>query len=122
MGKASRLKAEKRKAPPPVGKRQGPSQRTVLFGTIGLVAVVAIAGRRRCSRAQSSPSKPPPAAASAADKNAPASLVKAADAVGFSPRTEAGVGNDRGQARLRGEPPVEPEPPPGRLDGLPTSR
>jgi peroxiredoxin len=91
MGKASRLKAEKRKAPPPVGKRQGPSQRAVLFGTIGLVAVVAIAvGVLLATR--SSPSKPPPAAASAADKNAPASLVKAADAVGFSPRTEAGVG------------------------------
>ncbi len=36
MGKASRLKAEKRKAPPPVGKRPGPSQRAVLFGTLGL--------------------------------------------------------------------------------------
>ncbi len=91
MGKAARLKAERRKAPPPVGKRPGVSQRTVLFGTIGLVAVVAIAvGALLATR--SSPSKPPPAAASASDKNAPASLVKAANAVGFSPRTEAGVG------------------------------
>jgi peroxiredoxin len=91
MGKASRLKAERRKTPPPVGKHQGVSQRTILFGTIGLVAVVAIVvGVLLATR--SSPSKPPPAAASAADKNAPAALVKAANDVKFSPNTEAGVG------------------------------
>jgi len=107
MGKASRLKAEKRKAPPPVGKQQGVSQKTVLFGTIGLIAVVAIAvGVLLATR--SSPSKPPPAAASAADKNAPASLVKAADAIGFSPNTEAGVGTIESKPASAANPPSNP--------------
>lgn len=91
MGKAARLKAERRKAPPPVGKRQGVSQRTVLLGTIGLIAVVAIVVAGLVAT-RSSPKKPPPAAASASDKNAPAALVKAANAIGFSPIAEAGTG------------------------------
>jgi thiol-disulfide isomerase/thioredoxin len=91
MGKAARVKAEKQKPPPPVGKRQGVSQRTVLLGTIGLIVlIIAVAGGLAATR--SSPKKPPPAAASASDKSAPASLVKAANAIGFSPNTEAGVG------------------------------
>ena len=91
MGKAARLKAEKRKAPPPVGKRQGVSQRTVLIATIGLVVVIAIvAGGLLVTRP--SPKKPPPAVASASDKSAPAALKKAADAIGFSPQTESGTG------------------------------
>jgi peroxiredoxin len=91
MGKAARLRAEKGKPPPPVGKKQGVSQRTVLFGTVGLIVViVAVAGGLVATH--SSPKKPPPAAASASDKNAPAALVTAAKAVGFSPNTEAGVG------------------------------
>ncbi len=91
MGKATRLKAEKRKAPPPVGKQHGVSQRTVMVATI-VVIVVVVAGAIGYSQLKSSPKKPPPAAASAADRSAPAALVKAAAAVGFSPRTEAGVG------------------------------
>jgi peroxiredoxin len=91
MGKAARVKAEKRKAPPPVGKQQGVSQRTVLIGTIAVIVLILIGGVAY-SKLKSSPKKPPPAAASAADKSAPASLVKAANAIGFSPNTEAGVG------------------------------
>ncbi len=91
MGKASRVKAEKQKAPPPVGKKQGVSQKTVMWITIGVILVI-VAGAVGYSQLKSSPKKPPPAAASAADKSAPASLVKAAAAIGFSPRTEAGVG------------------------------
>jgi peroxiredoxin len=91
MGKAARVKAGKQKPPPSVGKRQGVSQRTILFGTIGLIVlIVAVAGGLAAT--SSSPKKPPPAAASASDKKAPASLVKAANAIGFSPNTEAGVG------------------------------
>ena len=107
MGKASRLKAEKRKAPPPVGKRQGVSQRTILYVTI-VVIVVIVAGAVGYSQLKSSPKKPPPAAASAADKNAPASLVKAADAVGFSPNTEAGVGEIESQPASAANPPSSP--------------
>jgi peroxiredoxin len=91
MGKASRIKAEKRKAPPPVGKKQGASQRTAVIITVGvIVVIVAVAGGLYLTRSKSK--TPPPAAASASDKSAPASLVKAAAAIGFSPRTEAGVG------------------------------
>ena len=92
MGKAARLKAERRKAPPPVGKSPSTlSQRSVLFGTVGLVAVIGIVvGVLLATRPGSN--APPPAASSAADKNAPASLVKAADAVGFYPTTEPGTG------------------------------
>jgi peroxiredoxin len=38
------------------------------------------------------PAPPPPASPSASDRDAPASLVEAANAVGFHPTTEAGVG------------------------------
>jgi peroxiredoxin len=108
MGKAARVKAERRKAPPPVGKSQGGvSQRTVLFGTIGLVAVIAIVvGGLLVTR--SSPKKPPPAAASASDQNAPASLVKAADAVNFSPNTEPGVGTIEGKPASAANAPSNP--------------
>ncbi len=116
MGKASRIKAEKRKAPPPVGKQQGVSQRTILYVTIGVIVVI-VAGAIGYSQLKSSPKAPPPAAASAADKGAPASLVTAAAAIGFKPQTEAGRRPDREPARLRRAGPVEPEPPPRRLDG-----
>ena len=108
MGKASRLKAEKRKAPPPVGKRQGVSQRTILFVTIGVIVVI-VAGAIGYSQLKSSPSKPPPAAASAADKNAPASLVKAARR-GRLPRRGPRPGSARSRAspRPRRAPPSNP--------------
>ena len=78
MGKASPSQgreAEGLRLPSESG--QGVSQRTILFVTIGVIVVI-VAGSIGYSQLKSSPSKPPPAAASAADKNAPASLVKAA--------------------------------------------
>jgi len=107
MGKASRIKAEKRKAPPPVGKQQGVSQRTVVFITIGVIVVI-VAGAIGYSQLKSSPKAPPPAAASAADKSAPASLVKAANAIGFTPRTEAGVGQIESQPASAAQAPSNP--------------
>ena len=107
MGKASRIKAEKRKAPPPVGKQQGVSQRTVLFITLGVIAVI-VAGAVGYSQLKSSPKAPPPAAASAGDKSAPASLVKAANAVGFKPRTEAGVGQVESKPASAAQAPSNP--------------
>ena len=107
MGKASRIKAEKRKAPPPVGKQQGVSQRTVLFVTLGVIVVI-VAGAIGYSQLKSSPKAPPPAAASAADKSAPAALVKAANAIGFTPRTEAGVGQIESQPASAAQAPSNP--------------
>ena len=94
MGKAARLKKERRIAPPPpVGKQRPLAERTRLIwaATGGLVIVVGIVvGVLLATRSTSTP--PPAAAPSASDQNAPAALVKAADAVGFHPTTEPGTG------------------------------
>jgi peroxiredoxin len=81
------------KAPPPVGKnrRQPVAQRAVWAGSIGLLAVIAIVVSVLVGHG-SSPKTAPPATPSAADRNAPASLIAAANAVGFHPTTEPGVG------------------------------
>ncbi len=47
--------------------------------------------RRRPTTNRSTPAVPPPALAAASDQNAPASLVQAANQVGFHPTTEPGV-------------------------------
>jgi len=68
-----------------------PTARWIWLGTGALVLVIAIVAFVLARGSGSSP--PPPAASpSAADKNAPAALVQAADAVGFKPNTEPGVG------------------------------
>jgi peroxiredoxin len=53
-------------------------------------AAIAIIAGVLAMRSSSSP--PPPASPSASDANAPAALVEAANAVGFQPSTEPGVG------------------------------
>jgi peroxiredoxin len=60
------------------------------------------------SATQSSPAPTSPVPASAADRNAPASLVKAANAVGFHPTTEAGVGEMEGRPASAALPPEAP--------------
>ena len=107
MGKASRLKAEKRNAPPPVGGRGARSQRLVLYATIGLIVVVA-AGAIGYSQLKSSPKKPPAAAPSLNDQNASDSLKKQADDVHFSPNTEAGIGQIESQPVSSASPPSNP--------------
>ena len=51
---------------------------------------------------------PPPAAASPADENAPAELVAAADAVGFRPTTEPGVGEIEDKPASAAQSPANP--------------
>jgi peroxiredoxin len=58
-------------------------------------------------RAEPHPS--PPAAESAADRDAPAALVKAANAVGFFPVTEAGVGTIESKPASAALPPTNPD-------------
>jgi len=96
MGKAARLKQQRRttpKPPPRVGKnRQMPgAQRLVWAGSAGAIVVIAIVVALLVHNS-SSPKTAPPATPSAADRNAPASLIAAANAVGFHPTTEPGVG------------------------------
>jgi peroxiredoxin len=109
MGRAARLKSERRAAPFPAPDAVQPlSRRTILLGTAGLVLVIGIVvGVLVATR--STPSAPPPAAASADDSNAPASLVKAADAVGFQPNTEPGIGERESQPAGAARPPANPE-------------
>ena len=103
--------ARRRTPPPPVGKQRPRSQQTrlVLLGDGG-----ARRGRRRswsgsllATRSTTTPRRPA-ARPSPPTSDAPASLVQAADAVGFHPTTEPGVGTDREQARLRGGAPSNP--------------
>jgi peroxiredoxin len=108
MGKAARLKHERRLAPkpPPVGKqRTGAEQarRLIWAASGGVIVVVAVVIAVLLST-RSSPKPAPPAAASASDRNAPASLVAAANAVGFHPTTEPGVGEIEGQPASAAQP------------------
>jgi peroxiredoxin len=106
MGKAARLKRE-RKAPPPVGKgARGTRRHTIVWlGTVALVVLVAVVvGVMLATRGDSS--VPPPAPESAGDRKAPASLVQAADEVGFRPTTEPGVGRLESQPASAAQPPA----------------
>lgn len=108
MGKASRLKAQRVKTPPPVGKhRAAVPRRLVWLATSGFVALVAVVVVVVLVT-RSSSSSPQPAAASASDKNAPAALVKAANAVNFHPNVEAGVGQIEGLPASAAGPPSNP--------------
>jgi len=108
MGKAARLKKERRQAAAqPVAPTPAILQRAIVFGTAGLVIVAGVAvGILLATR--SSPKAPPPAATSAADQNAPAALVAAADKVGFHPNVEPGVGKLEGEPASAARPPSNP--------------
>src|SRR5690349_15764155 len=107
MGKAARLKQQRRVPPPPVGRATHIEPKVVWLGTAGLVAIVAvIVGVLLATR--TSPTVAAPAPVSAADKNAPASLVSAANEVGFHPTTEPGVGTLESQPAGAAEPPSNP--------------
>ncbi len=68
---------------------------------IAVVVVVLLVTR-------SSPSVAPPAQAVASDRDAPASLVKAANQVGFHPTTEPGVGEIESKPASAAPPPSNP--------------
>jgi peroxiredoxin len=76
--------------------------------TAGVAVVIAIVvGVLVATRSDSS--EPPPAATSAGNGNAPAELVQAADAVGFEPTTEPGVGELEDQPASAARPPSNPD-------------
>lgn len=102
MGKAARRKQQQRnvaKPPPPVGKNATrPPARLVWFATSGIVGLIVVVVAILLTT-KSSPKTPPPAASvSASDANASPALISAAQAVGFHPTTEAGVGEVEGKA------------------------
>ncbi|HTR33139.1 MAG TPA: TlpA disulfide reductase family protein [Gaiellaceae bacterium] len=97
MGKAARLKAQRRTGPPPVAKKgQRPDSKVVWIATAGIVGVVVVVVAILLAT-RSSPKVAAQAPITAADKNAPAELVKAANSVNFHPTTEPGVGEIESQ-------------------------
>ncbi len=103
MGKAARLKAEQQARASAQPARPAVSQRAICLATGGLTALIAL-GVVVLLATRSSTKPPPPAAAGCADKTASAALVRAADAVGFSPNTEPGIG------RLEDKPAADAQP------------
>jgi cytochrome c biogenesis protein CcmG, thiol:disulfide interchange protein DsbE len=102
------MKAERRVVQVSRPPTRAVPQQTILFGTAALLVVIGIVvGILVATR--STPSPPPAAAASAVDSQAPASLVKAADAVGFQPNTEPGVGQLENQPASAGRPAANPD-------------
>jgi thiol-disulfide isomerase/thioredoxin len=65
------------------------SKTTPILVAVAFAATIALV----LARHQSAPPPPPPATPTAADRNAPAKLIRAANAVHFSPTTEPGVGS-----------------------------
>jgi peroxiredoxin len=97
MGKAARAKWQRRQtpAPPPRDSRRmsGARRTKLVWGGTGALAVVVVAIVAALLASRSSAKTPAQAASvSASDRNASASLVQAANRVGFHPTTEAGTG------------------------------
>jgi peroxiredoxin len=109
MGRKARLKEARRVAPPPpVGKkRPAEARRFAFLATAAALVTVFIVVGVLVARGGSS-SAPPPASVPTADRNASADLVKAADAVGFQPNVEPGVGEIEGQPASAAQPPANP--------------
>jgi peroxiredoxin len=109
MGRASRAKAKRQAGPPaPSGGGTGGSQRLVWIVT-GVVGAAILIGGVVYGTTRSSSKPPPPAAnTSATNAAAPASLVKAADKIGFKPTTEPGVGVMEGKPASAAAPPANP--------------
>ena len=108
MGKAARLKVERR-LPMPARKQQPRVQpKIVWLATAGLATVIAVVVIVLVAT-RSQPTVPAAAAATAADRNAPASLVQAANSVGFHPTTEPGVGQIEGEPASAAGAPSNPD-------------
>jgi peroxiredoxin len=109
MGRAARLRTEREAGPgkpPPVGKQRPHTERArlVWFATGGLIVVVGVVVIVLLVT-RSSPQVAPPAQAVASDRDAPKALIAAANAVGFHPTTEAGVGTIEGKPASAALPP-----------------
>ena len=120
MGKAARLKLE-RHLVAPVRKQEPRIQPKLVWLATGVLATVTAVVVIVLVATRSQPTVPAAAAATAADRNAPASLVQAANNVGFHPTTEPGVGLIEGQpASAAGAPPypalLDPSAQPGTFN------
>jgi peroxiredoxin len=105
VGKAARLKRERSQAS--ATAPSAVSEWTILLASAALALVgVLVVGVLLMTRPSHEP--PPPAPRSAAEDDAPAALVRAADAVGFTPNVEPGTGEVERLAALAARPPSNP--------------
>jgi peroxiredoxin len=105
MGKAARLKRERSR--PPAAAPGAVSERTILVASALLaLAGALVVGVLLVTRTSQ---EPPPPAASTAETDAPAALVRAADAVGFRPNVEPGTGGVETQPVSAAKPPSSPD-------------
>lgn len=108
MGKAARLKLERRVSAPTAAGRPRVQPKIVWLATgivatgIAVVVVVLVA-------THSQPTAPAAATATASDRNATASLIQAANTVGFHPTTEPGVGQMEGEPASAAGGPSNPD-------------
>jgi peroxiredoxin len=95
---------------PPLGRRRARNDqsRLALFGTAGPVVIVVAVVAGILLATKSTPAVPPPARPVASDRDAPRSLIKAANAVGFHPTSEPGVGQIEAKPASAAEPPSNP--------------
>jgi len=84
-------RARRRPAPPPPPARSRAWIVTAILGALLVATVIVMVVTR-----PSAPPPPPPAKAPSGDRSASPALVRAANAVGFSPTTEPGVGQIEG--------------------------
>ena len=109
MGRKSRLKAERRTAPPPpIPTPVLKARKAVFVATLVLAVVVAIVVGALLLTKKTTPATPPATSVSAEDRNAPASLVTAAHDVGFHPTSEPGIGEVEDQPASAASPPSNP--------------
>ena len=115
MSKAARLREERRRVrtptPPAAAKKHARStanRRLVWIATGGLALAVAVVVAVLLATS-SSPKVAAPASATGADRTASPALVKAADAVGFHPTTEPGIGEIEGQPASAAQAPSNPD-------------
>jgi len=85
------------------------ARKTVFTATLVLALVIVVVVGVLLLTKKTPAVAPPATSISASDKNAPASLVAAARAVGFHPTTEAGVGEIESKPASAANPPTNPD-------------
>ena len=104
MGRQSRLKSDRRNTPAPPTARAAEMKRKVLVLTLaGAIALVVVVGVIIVTQSSTTPARS--TSVSASDASAPASLVKAAQEIGFAPNIEPGVGQVEDKPASAGQPP-----------------
>jgi len=107
VGRAATRKRTRREAPPPTNKAAdaAKSRRRLIWMSVVIPALIVAAIVAVLLARNSTPAPPPAAAPSRADSEASPQLISAADAVGFHPTTEPGVGQIEDKPASDAQPP-----------------